>query len=80
MIDVLSASGGLISGIYYSFIPVALTFSRLSFDLGVISLLFLARSSKAYDEDARNWLPNINTEDFFKNREKEMERAKKVML
>lgn len=49
VIDLLSASGGLISGIYYSFIPIALTFSRLSFDLGVMSLLFLART--ALDEN-----------------------------
>ena len=55
VIDMVSASGGLITGVYYSFIPIALTFSRLSFNLGVISLLFLARSSKAYDRDYKKW-------------------------
>lgn len=64
---------------YYAFVPIALTFSRLSFDLGVISLLFLARSSKAFEEDGKNWLPSINPQSFFNNPEKELSRAKKLM-
>lgn len=46
ILDLLSKSGGLIAGIYYAFIPLAILPSRLSFDLGVISLLFMARSAK----------------------------------
>ena len=48
IIDMLSASGGLVSGMYYAAIPIASTFSRLSFELGVISLLYLAKSSQVY--------------------------------
>lgn len=46
LIDVVSASGGLLTGAYYLFIPLANLPSRLNFDLGVISLLFLARTAK----------------------------------
>lgn len=51
-VDLLAESGGLLSGLYYSTIPIALTFSRFSFNLGVISLLFMAKmSTKDYHED-----------------------------
>ena len=47
-IDLLSASGGLLSSMYYGAIPVALLFSRFQYETGVMSLLFTAKSSK-YD-------------------------------
>ena len=44
-IDLLSASGGTITGIQACVAPFAALFSRLSFDLGVIGLMYLARAT-----------------------------------
>lgn len=46
VIDMLSDSGGLVGGIYACFNPIATIFSRLTFDLSVIGLLFMARTTK----------------------------------
>lgn len=76
LVDLLSDSGGLISGAYTGFTPVAKTFSKLSFELGVISLLFLAKSTRVKgSKDAS--LDRINTIDFIKNPDKEMNRDSK---
>ena len=75
LIDLMSASGGLITGVYYTFIPIALTFSRLSFNLGVMSLLFLARSSKSYDQDTKKWKDEIDVPRFFLDPRAEIARS-----
>lgn len=43
-LDLVSASGGIISGMIAVFGPLAGLFSRLNFDLGVMELLFSART------------------------------------
>ena len=53
-IDALSASGGLITGLYYTFTPFALIFSNFSMEIGILSLLFLGKSVKERDDDEPN--------------------------
>jgi hypothetical protein len=48
-IDLVSASGGIIKGLQAVFTPIAAMFSILSFDLSILSLLFLARSADFSD-------------------------------
>ena len=43
-LDLLSASGGIISGMLAVSAPVAAIFSRLSWNLGVMKLLFMAKT------------------------------------
>ena len=49
-IDLVSASGGIITGLMAVFGPIAGLFSKLNFELGVISLLF---SAKSIDHDQK---------------------------
>ena len=42
-IDLLSASGGTVKGFSHVFSPLAAVFSKISFELAVIGLLFKAR-------------------------------------
>lgn len=43
-LDLVSASGGIITGMFYIAAPIAMTFSKMSFDLGVMKLLFMAKT------------------------------------
>ena len=46
LIDMVSASGGIIAGLLAVFGPVAELFSRLTFDLSVMAILFRARTTR----------------------------------
>ena len=50
-IDTLAASGGLLTGLFYAIWPLALTFSRLSFEVGVIGLLFNVKTMRNRTDD-----------------------------
>ena len=54
LIDLLSAAGGIFSGLKYLFAPMAQMFSVLSFNLGVLNLLFLAKTRYYEDESEEN--------------------------
>ena len=45
-LDLLSASGGIISGLLAVFGPIAAIFSTMSWNLGVMRLLFMAKTNK----------------------------------
>lgn len=46
MLDLISASGGIITGLLTLASPIAKTFSKLAFELGIMRLLFMAKTYK----------------------------------
>ena len=71
-IDLVSASGGIITGLMALFGPIAALFSKLQFELGVISLLFSAKfmnktaPTGAKSEETRFARVKISTRQFFR--------------
>ena len=60
IVELLSASGGMIAVVFICFMSFATAFSKLSFDLGVISLMFLARSTNIRSDYGNGVLPSIS--------------------
>jgi len=60
IVDLLSASGGMIAVVFICLMKFATAFSRLSFELGVISLMFLARSTNIRSDYGNGVLPSIS--------------------
>ena len=55
LIDMAADSGGLVSGFYAAVTPIATIFSRLQFELGIMSLLFMARSAIPTSPHGFSW-------------------------
>lgn len=79
-LDLISASGGLITGLYYALIPLAGVFSRLRFEVGLISLLFLARTNASKHNERFRKLSKLGSSDnlIFKGSTLETERELKT--